>query len=374
MKHQKHSKIAKAETGNFAKLEVSFLGTNCTQIKNLFEAIIDKLSPFKVAVIDADHHSESALSTFITSIDKISHYRIDLQERPNKFQFQYFTNEADIVLINGNHETANSQIIIIDEAKPLTKKIDKLTNIELIVFKDKLQVLPEYLINVIGEQKDVIKTTIEDIDTIADFLRNKIINNIPPMNGLVLRGGKSQRMGFDKALIDYHGLPQKNYTFQLLQPKCHQTFVSINPQQSEELPAITDTFIGLGPLSGILSAFMQNPNAAWLVVACDLPYLTDKTLDFLIQNRNSSKIATAFVSPTFSGEEQAFPEPLITIYEPKAYPILMQMLSLGIDCPRKTLINFDIELVQLPEPKEVFNANTPSEHQKAIIDLSPKIT
>ena len=36
------------------------------------------------------------------------------------------------------------------------------------------------------------------------------------MNGLVLSGGQSSRMGTDKALIDYHGIPQYAYVYDLL--------------------------------------------------------------------------------------------------------------------------------------------------------------
>ena len=133
------------------------------------------------------------------------------------------------------------------------------------------------------------------------------------------------------------------------------------------MPIIADTFLELGPFGAILSAFRHDPNAAWLVVACDLPLLDAKTLDFLIKNRNLSAVATAFRSPQSA---DSFPEPLITIWEPRAYPILLSFLAQGISCPRKMLINSEIHLLHAPNNEALSNVNTPEE--KAEMELKIK--
>ncbi|MBK6976844.1 MAG: NTP transferase domain-containing protein [Cytophagaceae bacterium] len=71
-------------------------------------------------------------------------------------------------------------------------------------------------------------------------------------------------------------------------------------------------FLQMGPYGAILSAFKFNPNVAWLVLACDMPLVGKNEIDFLIQNRNPSKIATACYNP-----ETNFPDPLFTIWGPK---------------------------------------------------------
>jgi molybdopterin-guanine dinucleotide biosynthesis protein A len=114
-------------------------------------------------------------------------------------------------------------------------------------------------------------------------------------------------------------------------------------------------------MGAILSAFRQNPNTAWLVVAVDLPLLDKSTLQLLIENRNPSKLATAFNSPV-----NEFPEPLIAIWEPRAYPVLLQFLAQGYSCPRKALINTDVELLDAPNPEALFNVNTPEERKKLL--------
>ena len=120
-----------------------------------------------------------------------------------------------------------------------------------------------------------------------------------------------------------------------------------------------DSFSGLGPFGAILSAFRKYPNHAWLVVACDLPLLDKRTLKFLTENRNTSNIATAFHSPVTN-----FPEPLITIWEPKSYPVLYQFLAQGYSCPRKVLINSAIHLLEIPDSQAIKNVNTPTEFEE----------
>jgi len=210
----------------------------------------------------------------------------------------------------------------------------------------------------------------EDEKPVADFFSNFIKQRIAPLKGLVLSGGQSSRMKKDKGGLRYHVISQREYLCELLGKYCKSSFVSCNPQQAAEivsLPLIQDRFLELGPLGGILSALQTDPNAAWLTVACDLPYLSENTIDFLVRHRNPSKIATAFFEP--NGE---FPEPLVTIWEPKSYPVLLQFLSQGYSCPRKALINSDVELLKAPVDKEFLNANFPEEYKLALHDLQAK--
>ena len=133
--------------------------------------------------------------------------------------------------------------------------------------------------------------------------------------------------------------------------------------QYEGENVVADTFMDLGPYGAILSAFRENPNTAWLVVACDLPLLDKSTLENLIKNRNPSAVATTYRSPESA---EGFPEPLITIWEPKSYPILMQFLAQGFSCPRKVLINSDTHIIDPSVPEALTNVNTPDEMKMVI--------
>ncbi|QBJ88256.1 molybdenum cofactor guanylyltransferase [Chryseobacterium gleum] len=188
--------------------------------------------------------------------------------------------------------------------------------------------------------------------------------DVPKLNGLVLAGGKSQRMGSPKDKMNWHGKEQRYYAADLLAPFCDEVFISCRQDQLENFDpnynALTDTFLNMGPFGGILSALRSQRDAAWLVVACDLPLLDEKSLEFLIENRNIEKAATTYESP-FDG----LPEPLITIWEPKSYPLLLNFLGSGITCPRKVLINSDTLILKPGNPDSLMNVNTPEDREKA---------
>ncbi|GAA4160382.1 hypothetical protein GCM10022217_24320 [Chryseobacterium ginsenosidimutans] len=188
--------------------------------------------------------------------------------------------------------------------------------------------------------------------------------NFPKLNGLILAGGKSLRMGNPKDKINWHGKEQKYYAADLLAPFCDEVFISCRQDQLENFDtdynALTDTFLNMGPFGGILSALRSQRDKAWLVVACDLPLLDERSLEFLIENRNTEKVATTYESP-FDG----LPEPLITIWEPKSYPLLLNFLGSGNTCPRKVLINSDTLILKPGNPDALMNVNTPEDMAKA---------
>jgi molybdopterin-guanine dinucleotide biosynthesis protein A len=178
------------------------------------------------------------------------------------------------------------------------------------------------------------------------------------MNGLILVGGQSVRMGTDKSQLSYHGKPQWQYLYDLLLPFCQKTYLSCRQNQKDNFtncPLLIDTY-ETGPIGGILSAFEQNPNEAWLVVACDMPFVNEKTIGFLIQNRNPIQIATAFQNP-----ETQLPEPLLTIWEPATYLFLQEAYAKGQRSPFRLLQHSDVNLIKCPQPDWLRNVNTTEE-------------
>ncbi|SHK56478.1 molybdenum cofactor guanylyltransferase [Maribacter aquivivus] len=189
--------------------------------------------------------------------------------------------------------------------------------------------------------------------------------------GLVLSGGKSTRMGKDKGLITYHNLPQREHLYHLLSEVCNQTFLSIRKDQESEISNSFKTILDQdefrGPYNGLLSAHKAHPEAAWLVLACDLPLMDKNALKELIAARNSDKIASAFADA-----EDPLPEPLCAIWEPEALKQSVEYLKAGNgSCPRKFLINADVNLV-FPKQKEVLlNANSRAEYEEALLKIVP---
>ena len=182
-----------------------------------------------------------------------------------------------------------------------------------------------------------------------------------PLAGLVLGGGQSRRMGRDKALLEYHGKPQLTAACELLENFCEDVFLSLRADQDPMgRPVIQDRFLDFGPAGGILSAMHTHPERAWLVVACDLPFLDHGTLEYLLQHRAPAKGATAYRS-----SHDGLPEPLCAIWEPEMRPVLHRFLGEGIQCPRKALIKSGVRLLQLPQPQALDNVNHPEEYEEA---------
>jgi molybdopterin-guanine dinucleotide biosynthesis protein A len=189
---------------------------------------------------------------------------------------------------------------------------------------------------------------------------------IVPLYGLVLAGGRSTRMQRDKAALHYHGRTQLEWAMALLAPHVERAFVSVRPDQVHDpvrakFAQILDRHDNLGPIAGIVAAQAAHPDVAWLVLACDLPYLEAGTLEHLLRSRQPLRQATAYRS-----SHDGLPEPLCAIYEPASRPAIAAYVGSGRQCPRKFLIKADVNLLEQPNARALDNVNTPEEYGAAL--------
>ena len=189
-----------------------------------------------------------------------------------------------------------------------------------------------------------------------------------PLYGLVLAGGRSTRMGTDKAaLIHPDGRPLARRTFDLLaEAGCADVVLSLRHDQ--EIPAgfadlpdlaiIRDPIDSTGgPLVGIVAAMNLHPGADWLVLACDLPRLDAATLSHLVASKHPDELFLSYRS-----EFDGLPEPLCALYSSDALPLLR---NTEFRCPRKVLIRNECRLLDPLVPRALDNANTPDDWQTA---------
>ncbi len=192
-----------------------------------------------------------------------------------------------------------------------------------------------------------------------------------PVYGLVLAGGSSSRMQRDKASLLYQGKSQLDRVFELAGRHVPKVFVSVRASQTTDptranKPQIVDSVDGEGPLVGIRSAFAAHPGVAWLILACDLPFLTDAVLEQLMAERDPAAVATAFRSA-----HDGLPEPLAAIWEPRAGAALSDYATGGGHCPRKFLIRNTAKLIEPSDRRALDNINTPEEYSDAMARLDP---
>jgi len=177
----------------------------------------------------------------------------------------------------------------------------------------------------------------------------------------------------DKATLTYHGQTQLEWAMALLAPHVERAFVSVRSGQNDPIRArfeqIVDTQNNLGPIAGIMAAQARYPDVAWLVLACDLPFLEEATLGHLLAARDPALQATAFRS-----SHDGSPEPLCAIYEPSSRKAIVAQVAAGRNCPRKFLLNANTKLLDQPNPHALDNVNTPEEYGSAMASLNPDAT
>ncbi|QOD60144.1 NTP transferase domain-containing protein [Polaribacter haliotis] len=368
-KHKKHTNLERRDNDNFAPNEIAILGTNCGIISDLVHKVSKKLSNYKLAYFDASHAKdiqENKLSEY--TFHHEGNLQITTSGNVNKFEQRLQFAQYDYVFINGNHYQGAKQILILDEAKEASvlKRLEQLDSIQFIIKLKKETEFFDFLVEKFPNIKNKICYTIDEVDKIANHINNLVLEKIAPIKGLVLVGGKSTRMGKDKSELNYFGKPQKEHAKELLENNNFETYYSVQTEFSvisseveKSQNEIPDVFLNLGPFGGICSAFQKDPNSAWLVLATDVPFVNDEVIQQLLKHRNPSKVATAI-----KGKSKEFVEPLITIYEPKAYSILLQYLAQGYSCPRKMLINSDVEIVEIDD-SFIRNVNTPEDFESA---------
>ena len=188
--------------------------------------------------------------------------------------------------------------------------------------------------------------------------------------GLVLAGGKSRRMGQDKALLERGGQSQLSYAAGLLDARVDQVFISTRADQCSDperrrFKQIIDRYENMGPLAGILSAMDAFPAVDWLVVACDLPNIDEQTLRFLLEHRNTQK---PFVAYRSSHDE--LPEPLCAIYRSGSAAAVQSFVEEGVHCPRKILIRSETQLIEQADPRSLDNVNTPADLAASVLEAA----
>ncbi len=369
-KHHKHPPLKRPEIGNYHKLEWAIYGTTCGAIEAFYNSIHAHFSnEYRLTYVDADH-GDSVKDTSLQVGKK--QYKQNHIFEANSFDDKLNLALSQAVFINGNHYPGQRQIVIINPEKKdsLYRRVEQLDNIELVIKEDEDSEIYDFVQAKMTEDSLVLLQN--QTKEIFDFFGQGIVNAKAPLKALILAGGKSTRMKEDKSKLKYHNqTTQEEHLARMCQNLGVETFISKSTKEEQTeingIQVIKDRYIDMGPFGAILSAFLHDPNSAWLVLACDLPYMSEKFIDRLLKERSIVHFATAY-----RVKENPFPEPLIAIYEPEIYRRMLSFLTLGYACPRKVLINSEVKHVILDDEQIAFNANTPGDKETVINNLNAK--
>lgn len=181
---------------------------------------------------------------------------------------------------------------------------------------------------------------------------------------IVLAGGKSERMGEDKALLPYAGMTLLEHVVSSLLLVVSDIIVVTDMPNKYAIPCarvVTDTFPGFGPVGGLLTGLTQAGGGSHLVVACDMPALQTPVLQLLLKAATSEWDA---VVPEIGG----LAEPLHAVYNHTATPKLLRFLENGGRTAREALDSLKVKRVGEgvlrridPQLLSFTNVNTPEE-------------
>jgi cyclic pyranopterin phosphate synthase len=194
--------------------------------------------------------------------------------------------------------------------------------------------------------------------------------------GMILAGGRSTRMGQDKAWqrLGPGAPPAWRRLADLLQPWVDRCLVSCQADQAplfeHEGAAVVidpdqeskDSHSGPAQALAQALALLPEDNSTGLIVlACDLPLLNHEALEQLVGGRDPQALATFLCASPSS------PEPLIAIWERRALPSLLSFLESGQSCPRQFLISVGAHAVVANDFAWILNANTPADWERACL-------
>jgi molybdopterin-guanine dinucleotide biosynthesis protein A len=189
--------------------------------------------------------------------------------------------------------------------------------------------------------------------------------NQPRVQGLFLSGGQSSRMGTDKALLEYDaGVPELVRWKAIFDELAVPFYWSQRPRQypDDVLPhiiRIVDKNPASGPLGALLSAYQYDPEAAWLVLACDWPLLGVSDLQHLLEHRHPERAATSYV-------HEGFRQPLFSIYEPRFLQTAAKAWEGDQRSLQRLLLASDAWDVAVRNPEKFLNANDPVQMEQAL--------
>jgi molybdopterin-guanine dinucleotide biosynthesis protein A len=187
------------------------------------------------------------------------------------------------------------------------------------------------------------------------------------LTGFVLAGGKSSRMGQDKAAISLNGRTLLEHALAALREVCRDVAIlGRHELYGTVAPVYEDIFPGCGALGGIHTALSNSQTQFNLIIAVDTPFLAPAFLSYLAERAIAS--GSAVTTP----EINDYTQPLCTVYSLDFLPIAEQALRQGnykivpLFPQGRTLVVKERDLRQFAFAADMFeNLNTPDDLARA---------
>lgn len=181
---------------------------------------------------------------------------------------------------------------------------------------------------------------------------------------IILAGGKSTRMGFDKQLIKMGNITITEYIIKILKPLFENIIVVTNKLELYEdnnIVTAEDIYKGYGPIAGIHAGLLKSKSIYNYIIACDMPYINTYYIEYLMKRIKESNYEKDAVI-TKSGN---WIEPFNAFYSKNLIPIIEQniikdkrKISELLDRSNVLYIDEEIARVFSPDWSMFTNLNT----------------
>ncbi len=183
------------------------------------------------------------------------------------------------------------------------------------------------------------------------------------ITGIILAGGKSSRMGYDKGLAIVHGKKIIECVYEVLKQVTDNVIIISNTHSYDDLGLLVfeDIYKDKGPLSGIYTGLFNSTTQDNLIVACDMPFVSIEILNFILNNSSGKQI----VIPIVNGNM----EPLCGFYKKEITRNLKELIEKEILPVHEVVRYFNILELSIEGKKmiqsSVFtNINSPDDLEK----------
>ncbi|WP_442597025.1 molybdenum cofactor guanylyltransferase [Neobacillus sp. D3-1R] len=181
--------------------------------------------------------------------------------------------------------------------------------------------------------------------------------------GIILAGGNSSRMGTNKALLKIGQKTVIEKVIEEIRPITSELIVVTNHFDEYEflgLPLVADKRKGMGPLAGLEAGLLASSTEKNLLVACDMPFISQTLAQLLLEQLSQNDAAVPYVEGRM--------HPLFAAYRKSCLPEIQK--SLDENQLRMRSFFERIRLKVMDELKidtmTLFNMNEPSEYEKAV--------
>ncbi|MGH8071147.1 MAG: molybdenum cofactor guanylyltransferase [Candidatus Entotheonellia bacterium] len=187
------------------------------------------------------------------------------------------------------------------------------------------------------------------------------------VTGIILAGGKSRRMGQDKAFLPFGKGQLIERVIEVIQQVTADIILITNtPEQYQRfgLPMFADVIPDAGSLGGIYTGLVSAKTPSSLCLACDMPFVKPDFLRFLCDTADQADVVIPRNAEDF--------QPLCAVYSQACREPIRQRIEAGrlkitgfFDHVRVRVIEGDLLARYDPHDVMFFNANTPEEYEQA---------